>query len=76
MLKVKSQLVEVHGVKSTVKAMFELVSWRCSILSIGRPVGKEVVVVMEMNVDTSHTGRTERYPFTSAMVCITSGGSK
>ena len=27
--------------------MFELVSVRCPILSVGRPVGKEVVVVME-----------------------------
>ena len=47
MLKAKSQLVEVHGEKVTVKAMFELVRMRCPILSVGRLVGKEVVVVME-----------------------------
>ena len=47
MLKAKSQLVEVHGEKVTVKAMFELVSMRCPILSVDRLVGKEVVVVME-----------------------------
>ena len=47
MLKTNSQLVEVHGEKVTVKAMFELVSMRCPILSSGRLVGKEVVVVME-----------------------------
>ena len=47
MLKANSQLVEVHGEKVTVKAMFELVSMRCPILSAGRLVGKEVVVVME-----------------------------
>ena len=47
MLKAKSQFVEVHGEKVTVKAMFEPVSKRCPILSIDRLVGKEVVVVME-----------------------------
>ena len=47
MLKLKSQLVVVHGEKITVKAMFELVTMRCPILSVGRPVGKEVIVVME-----------------------------
>ena len=47
MLKVKSKSVEVHGEKVTVKAMFELVSVRCLILSIDRCVGKEVVDVME-----------------------------
>ena len=47
MLKAKSQLVDVHGEKITVKAMFELVTMRCPILSVGRPVGKEVIVVME-----------------------------
>ena len=47
MLKAKSQLVEVPGEKVTVKAMFELVSMRCPILSVDRLVGKEVVVVKE-----------------------------
>ena len=47
MLKAKSQLVEVPREKVTVKAMFELVSMRCPILSVDRLVGKEVVVVME-----------------------------
>ena len=47
MLKAKSQLVEVPGEEVTVKAMFELVSMRCPILSVDRLVGKEVVVVME-----------------------------
>ena len=52
MLKAKSRLVEVHGEKVNVKAMFELESMRCPNLSVGRLVGKEVVVVMEMHVDT------------------------
>ena len=47
MLKAKSQLFEVPGEKVTVKAMFELVSMRCPILSVDRLVGQEVVVVME-----------------------------
>ena len=47
MLKAKSQMIELHGEKVTVKATFELVSMRCPILSVGRLVGKEVVVVME-----------------------------
>ena len=47
MLKAKSHLIEVHGESVTVKAMFELVSMRCRILSIGCFAGKEVVVVME-----------------------------
>ena len=46
-LKAKSQLLDVHGEKITVKTMFELVSMRCPIQSVGRPVGKKVVVVME-----------------------------
>ena len=46
-LKTKSQLVDVHGEKITVKTMFEMVTLRCPILSARRPVGKEVVVVME-----------------------------
>ena len=47
MLNAKCQLVEVHGEKITVRTMFELVSMKCPILSVGRLVGKEVVVVME-----------------------------
>ena len=39
MLKAKSQLIDVHGEKVTVKAMFELVSMRCPILSVDRLVG-------------------------------------
>ena len=35
------------GEKVTVKAMFELLSMRCPILSVDRLVRKEVVVVME-----------------------------
>ena len=46
-LTAKSHLVEVPGEKVTVKAMIELVSMRCLILSIDRFVGKEVVDVME-----------------------------
>ena len=37
----------MHEEKITVKTTFELVSVRCPILSVGRLVGKEVVVVME-----------------------------
>ena len=37
----------MHEERITVKTMFELVSVRCPILSVGRLVGKEVVVVME-----------------------------
>ena len=63
MLKGKSQLVEVHGEKVTVIAMFELVSTRCPILSVGRLVGKEVVVVMENERRyKSYKENTERYP--------------
>ena len=47
MLKAKSQLIEASGKKVTVKAMFELVSMRCPILSVDRLVRKDVVVVME-----------------------------
>ena len=47
MQKAKSQLVEVPGEKVTVKAMFELVSMRCPILSVESLVRKEVDVVME-----------------------------
>ena len=47
MLKAKCQMVEVPVEKVAVKAMFELVSVRCPILSVDRLVRKEVVVVME-----------------------------
>ena len=47
MLKAKCQMVEVPVEKVAVKAMFELVSMRCPILSVDRLVRKEVVVVME-----------------------------
>ena len=47
MLEAKSQLIEESGEKVTVKVMFELVSMRCPILSVGRLERKEFVVVME-----------------------------
>ena len=71
MLKAKSQLVEVHGEKVTVKAMLELVSMRCPMLSVGRPVGKEVVVVMENERRYKSYKENREIPFTSTMVCIT-----
>ena len=47
MLEAKSQLIEVPGEKLIVKAMIELVSMRCPILSVVRLAANEVVVVME-----------------------------
>ena len=55
---------QVHGEKITVKAMFELLTMRCPILS-----EKRLLSSWKMNADTSNTRRTERYPFTSTMVC-------
>ena len=70
-LKAKSQLVEVLGEKVTVKAMFELMSMRCPILSVDRLVRKEVVVVME-NERRYRSYKKNREIPTSTMVCITS----
>ena len=39
-LEVKSHLVDVHGERITVKTVFELILARCSILSVGRSIGK------------------------------------
>ena len=39
-LEVKSNLVDVHGEKITVKTVFELILAKCPILSVGRPIGK------------------------------------
>ena len=71
MLKAKSRLVEVHGEK-VMKAMFELESMRCPILSVGRLVGKEVVVVMENERRYKSYKKNREIPFTSTMMFITS----
>ena len=45
-LEVKFRLINVHGEKITVKAMFELFAVRRPILSVNRLVGKGFVVAM------------------------------
>ena len=67
-LKAKSQLVDVPEEKVTVKAMFELVSRRCPILSVDRLLRKVVVVVMENERRYKSHKKNREIPFTSTMV--------
>ena len=47
MLEAKSQRIDVHGEKITVPTRFRLIPVRRPIMSVCRPVGKEVVVIMK-----------------------------
>ena len=46
-LEVKSQRIDVHGEKITVTTRFSLIPVRGPFMSVCRPVGKEVVVIMK-----------------------------
>ena len=46
-LEVKSQRIDVHGEKITVTTKFRLIPVSRPIMSVCRPVGKEVVVIMK-----------------------------
>ena len=46
-LEVKSQRIDVHGEKITVTTRFRLIPVRRPIMSVCRPVGKEVVVILK-----------------------------
>ena len=71
-LEVKSQRIDVHGEKITVTTRFRLIPVRRLIMSVCRPVGKEVVVIMKSECSYKIIQKGQRYVFTSSMVCVKS----
>ena len=71
-LEVKSQRIGVYGEKITVTTRFKLIPVRCPIMSVCRPVGKEVVVIMKSECRYKSYKKGQRDTSSQVQWCVSS----